>query len=249
VARIRIGEIAAPLAVGSDAVWVLDDLNEEVIKVDPRTETVVGRFGLTSALDRIVIGEGSVWILDTGAGILTSIREEDGDVGQVVNMGPGASDVAVGFGSVWVAQGGSVLGIDPTTRRIDDRIELGPHRSPGWPSIPNAGGSGSTSLRDRPEAPRRGSRYIPSSPPMPVVSSLPTNSRTSASISTSPASSNESSSGADPAVRGSLASRDARPRPHPARARPSSSRLSRLWPGRNSSIEGSAAAIPRASGS
>jgi streptogramin lyase len=127
VSRIAVGEVAAPLAVGSEAVWVLDGFEGELVRVDPRSDSVVARIPFTSALDRIAIGDGVVWVLDTVAGILTGVRERDDTVSPVISLGPDTSDVAVGFGSVWVAQDGSILRIDPITMQVEERMELGDH--------------------------------------------------------------------------------------------------------------------------
>lgn len=123
--RIAVGEVAGPLTVGSDAVWVLDDFAGEVIRVNHKTNDVSARIPLSSGLDRIAVGEGHVWVLDTVAGVLTPIDERDGDIRQVIAIGDGATDVAVGFGSVWVSRGGTVLRIDPLTGHIQDRLRLG----------------------------------------------------------------------------------------------------------------------------
>ena len=122
---IDVGETPDAIAVGSDAVWVLDEFAGAVWRIDPDKERIVGRTRLSGGLDRLAIGEGFVWVLDTTLGILTPIVEASGEVHSAIPVGTDAEDIAVGLGSVWIASGGDVLEVDPVAPRVERTIHIG----------------------------------------------------------------------------------------------------------------------------
>ena len=122
---IDVGETPDAIAIGSDAVWVLDEFAGAVWRIDPGTQRIVDRIRLSGGLDRLAIGEGFVWVLDTTLGSLTPIVETSGDVHSAIPVGTEAADVVVGLGSVWIASGGDVLEVDPVAPRVERTIDVG----------------------------------------------------------------------------------------------------------------------------
>ena len=121
----EIVEAPEHLATGIDAVWVIDEFEGVVVRVDPATGEVTDRIEITGGLDQIVVGERYVWVLDSAVGTLTPIEEQGGETRPPLDVGSDAEDVAIGFGSIWVASGGEILEIDPATLQIVNTFPVG----------------------------------------------------------------------------------------------------------------------------
>jgi serine/threonine protein kinase len=107
------------LAYGSGSLWAIDTLANEVIRVDPKTRSVVARIPVAGNLKDIAAGDGGVWLLDDVSGTATPIDPATDSAGAPVRLGPDPSAIAVGFGAAWVtdAQDGDLYRIDPELQR------------------------------------------------------------------------------------------------------------------------------------
>jgi serine/threonine-protein kinase len=103
------------LAYGNGSVWALDFLEEEVIRIDPSSDEVIGRVPLAGNPSHIAAGDGGVWVLDPKAGTATPIDPSSNSAGAPIGVGPAPSSIAVGLGSAWVTDGedGNLYRIDP----------------------------------------------------------------------------------------------------------------------------------------
>ncbi len=109
VATTRLGSSPASVAAGEGAVWVTDERDSSISRIDPKTNSVTAKASAGPAAggpSYVVAGEGSVWVSNTGGGGLTRF-----DAGTLTNLGTlplGSTDsfncgpVAAGEGGIWV---------------------------------------------------------------------------------------------------------------------------------------------------
>jgi ABC-type branched-subunit amino acid transport system substrate-binding protein/DNA-binding beta-propeller fold protein YncE len=133
------------VAVGEGAVWVLNNEERTVSRIDPETKEVSRTFDTPGVPSELAAGEGALWIGIAGGGDFSnatvSVSRLDPDSGRVtrtvrlrgdegVYPVAGAPRIAVGAGAVWVANpDGSVSRIDPESGRLAATIET---ESPAW---------------------------------------------------------------------------------------------------------------------
>ena len=108
VARIPLGGAPRSLTVGNGSVWVAR-ADGTVVRIDPRTNTVVGapiRFSKPDKESNLTVraGEGAIWALDGTAGTLTRIDPERGRVSGRIDLGEGLDGATVAGGVVWVTR-------------------------------------------------------------------------------------------------------------------------------------------------
>jgi YVTN family beta-propeller protein len=115
VAATRLGSSPASLAAGEGAVWVTDERESTISRIDPRTNSVTTKASAGPAAggpSYVIAGEGSVWVSNTGGGGLTRF-----DPRTLTNLGalPLASTdsfncgpVAAGEGGIWVYASGAL---------------------------------------------------------------------------------------------------------------------------------------------
>ena len=116
-----VGQGSTAIAAGLDAVWIADDLQGNLTKVDPDTLRVLEVAAVPGNIDAIAVGEGSVWIVDSDAGVVTPFDPTSLSAEPPVRVGVNPTDLAVGLESVWVSnQGdGTISRIDPVTHAVD----------------------------------------------------------------------------------------------------------------------------------
>ena len=114
------------VAVGEDAVWLLDD-GTTMYKIDPQKEQVlkevpVEQERLSTSLG---VGEGAVWVIPDSKK-LTRYSATSGIEEATVPLPSHSSSVLAAFGSAWVSGTGNdeLYRIDPTNNQIAATIEL-----------------------------------------------------------------------------------------------------------------------------
>jgi serine/threonine protein kinase len=117
---VDTGQSASGLAVGLDAVWVIDDFQGTLTRVDPNHLEDIEVFESPGRLEGIAVGAGGVWILDSDAGVVMPFDPASGSFDSPIRVGSEPSDVATGLDAVWVTnQGdGTISRIDPVTRSV-----------------------------------------------------------------------------------------------------------------------------------
>ena len=117
---VNTGQSATGLAVGLDAVWVIDDFQGTLTRVDPNHLEDMEVFEGPGRLEGIAVGAGGVWILDSDAGVVTPFDPASDSFDSPIRVGSEPSDVAAGLDAVWVTnQGdGTISRIDPVTRSV-----------------------------------------------------------------------------------------------------------------------------------
>ena len=110
--RRRTAAIALPfgpdaVAVAEGTVWVANQLDDSVTRVDARS----GRVGRTIEVGHepvaLAASKGLVWVANRLDGTVSRIDAKTNRVTATVAVGDAAEDVAVGAGAVWVATGRS----------------------------------------------------------------------------------------------------------------------------------------------
>jgi branched-chain amino acid transport system substrate-binding protein len=101
------GNTPSTIAVGEDAVWVLNADDRTISKVDPDTRQIVKTFGTGGTTTDLAVGEGAVWV------------------------GNGAKTVSTPSGFPSVVYTASISRLDPDTTDVSKTEDLpGPGRTP-----------------------------------------------------------------------------------------------------------------------
>jgi streptogramin lyase len=111
-------------------VWVTDEKEGELYRIDPRTNSIASATPLRGNPRFITSGEGSVWVLNQSDGTVQRVDGRTGEVAATIETGaPGGrpgrhgGDIATGGGYVWVAMPGMpVAQIDPGTNTLVRRF-------------------------------------------------------------------------------------------------------------------------------
>ena len=116
------------MALGADAVWVVDSEANTVTRVDSTgllTPIPVGR-----GPSALAVGAGAVWVADLLDDAVVRIDPAARAVTTTIPVGRAPTGVAVGAGSVWVANSGdgTVTRIDPSGDTKPETIPVGGSR-------------------------------------------------------------------------------------------------------------------------
>ena len=125
---IQVGENPTGIAVGFDAVWVVNSGGQSVSRISPDTNEVVGEpIEVGNGPTDIAAGEDAVWVTNRFDGTISRIDPDTNEVVKAIPVGLDPRGIAIGFGSVWVALTGSnqVVRIDPTTNDVTAPIGVG----------------------------------------------------------------------------------------------------------------------------
>jgi hypothetical protein len=101
-ALFRSSSMFSDVAYGRGALWLGDEKDDEVLRVDPTTGRVVRRVKVRGHPIAIAVGGGTVWAVSSGS----VSRIESGAATEVAGLRLTVSHpaaVAVGYGAVWVA--------------------------------------------------------------------------------------------------------------------------------------------------
>jgi YVTN family beta-propeller protein len=127
VARIPVGGAPAGIALGEGSVWVTNNLDDTVSRIDPRTNRVAATIRVGGGPAGLSVGEGAVWVANSASDTISAIDPEAGRVYETIAVGRAPRGVAVGKGSVWVTNSldDTVSRIDPHSRGVIETIRVG----------------------------------------------------------------------------------------------------------------------------
>jgi YVTN family beta-propeller protein len=128
-ARVSVGNSPTAIATGADGVWVTDDEDNTVTRIDPASEgAVVATTSVGQGPTALAVGAGGVWVANTQDDTVSRIDPRTATVTHTIAVGRRPTGVAVGHGSVWVANSlsGTLDRIDPRTMRVESTVEVGP---------------------------------------------------------------------------------------------------------------------------
>jgi virginiamycin B lyase len=136
VASIRIPQNSGALAVGEGAVWATSDAVATLMRIDPKSNSVVARTRIEShsacpelpgSCGEAAAGNGAVWLARISDNTILRINPSDDSMTATIPVGPQPEGIAVTPGAVWVVNKGgpSVSRIDPATNQVVATIRIG----------------------------------------------------------------------------------------------------------------------------
>jgi streptogramin lyase len=127
-ARIATGDHPCGIAAGFGAVWVANDENGTLVRVNPKRNRVTKRLRVGRGACSVTTGSGFVWLTNHSAGTVVRIAPKTFRR-RSVKVGAGAADVVVSAGHVWAStwDDGTVVELDPRSLRVVRRLEVGPN--------------------------------------------------------------------------------------------------------------------------
>ena len=127
VAKIKVGQYAAPCAAaaGGKWVWVSEYGEPYVLKIDPSTNKVVARTKIGTGSCGLGYGAGSMWIEDTNTSTVSRVSVTTGKR-IAVKVGFTPYDTTFAYGSAWTTAftQGELERIDPAQNRVVNRWKL-----------------------------------------------------------------------------------------------------------------------------
>ena len=99
---IDVRQYYGGIAAGEGAVWVADQEQATLWKVDPVREAAVKTIKVGSDPLGVAVGAGSVWVANSSARTVSRIDPREDEVVATIEVGGTPRGVAVGEGAVWV---------------------------------------------------------------------------------------------------------------------------------------------------
>ena len=113
---VRVGQSPAGIAYGHAALWVTNEGDRTVSRVDPRAGRVVQAVDVGAAPNAVAVTGDDVWVVNGGDGTVSRVNARTNRVVQTIKVGNLPSAIAGAAGGVWVANTA-----DDTVQRIDPR--------------------------------------------------------------------------------------------------------------------------------
>jgi streptogramin lyase len=125
-----IGGLAHPCAMAADAssVWVTDQSPDELVRIDPTSNTITAHFPIEGSPCGLAVGpKGRLWVARYAIGSVTAVDPVRGATTAAVGGFGQIWDLKFGFGSVWITDRGgpALVRIDPATAKVVARISVG----------------------------------------------------------------------------------------------------------------------------
>src|SRR3954466_9114578 len=128
VAKIPTSPYAAPCAAaaGGRFVWVSEYAAPYLLKIDPRTNKVVGKTGIGSGSCGLGYGAGSLWVEDTSSSPGSRVSAVTGARTSAIRVGITPYDATFAYRSAWTTAfgQGDLERIDPARNRVVNRWKL-----------------------------------------------------------------------------------------------------------------------------
>ena len=113
--QVGVGTSPTALSSGGGAVWVVNQSDDTVMRIDPVTLSVTQRFVVGDNPAAVVATDEDVWVANFGDGTVTRINIAGNRITQpAIPVGGRPTAIAEGAGGVWVANSA-----DNTVQRID----------------------------------------------------------------------------------------------------------------------------------
>src|SRR6266550_1704977 len=93
--RRALGHAPVAVAVSQGAVWVADELDDEVVRIDPRTLRIVARIPVGAAPTAVRGGRGAIWVANSGERTVSRIDPRSNRV-TTIHVGLAPRALAVG---------------------------------------------------------------------------------------------------------------------------------------------------------
>jgi streptogramin lyase len=121
----RVADAIDLITASGDGVWVVDQFEGEVIRVDSDTFETVWKKPVLGTIARLAADGDYLWLLDQSSGVVTRISALTGANAGQAPVGPGVTDLAVGLGAVWLShEDGTISRIDRLTRDVTEFAQV-----------------------------------------------------------------------------------------------------------------------------
>lgn len=128
IEEVEVGTSPSGVAFGADAIWVANNDDATVSRIDPGTHRVVATIPVgTVGLGIPAFTHGLLWLPDFTAGTVHRIDPTtNSPVGDPIAVGSGPFRLAVGSGSVWVANrdGTTISRVDAGSGQVVATIDV-----------------------------------------------------------------------------------------------------------------------------
>jgi streptogramin lyase len=121
------------LAVGTGSasgIWVVNELGDTVVRIDPETNEVNPRVQVTQPT-AVAAGDAGVWVTSHGTDTVTRIDPASGTTKQTLTLGEdgipdGPTTIVLAPGGVWIASDLDqvVVRVDPATNQVAERLAV-----------------------------------------------------------------------------------------------------------------------------
>jgi YVTN family beta-propeller protein len=128
VTKFPVGNSPSSIATGIGSVWIADDVDNTVTRIDPRSAAAVtATTPVGQGPAAIDAGAGAVWVANTEDDSVSRLDPATAAVTETIPVGARPTGVAAGADAVWVANslGGSVSRINPETNQVEATIDVG----------------------------------------------------------------------------------------------------------------------------
>jgi YVTN family beta-propeller protein len=128
VTKFPVGNSPSSIATGSGSVWIADDVDNTVTRIDPRTAAAVtATTPVGQGPAAIDVGAGAVWVANTEDDTVSRLDPTTTAVTETIPVGARPTGVAASDEAVWIANslGGSVSRINPETNEVEATIDVG----------------------------------------------------------------------------------------------------------------------------
>jgi len=128
VAQVPGGNSPTAIAAGAGGVWVADEDDNNVIRIDPATaNAVTGTTPVGQGPSAIAVGLNAAWVANTQDGTVARIDPATASVRETIPVGGRPAGIAAGGGAVWVANSldGTVSRIDPDANEVVATVDIG----------------------------------------------------------------------------------------------------------------------------
>jgi YVTN family beta-propeller protein len=125
--RVAVGRAPAAIATGAGDLWVTNNVDGTVTRVDPRAGRVVATIPVGRGPVGVSASHGAVWVANAEEDTVSRIDARSERVVATIPVGRDPRAIAAGEGAIWVTNSlnDSVTRIDPATNRVAETIPVG----------------------------------------------------------------------------------------------------------------------------
>jgi YVTN family beta-propeller protein len=123
-----VGNSPVAVAAGAGAVWVVDDADDTLTRIDPGSENaVLQTTSLGGEPSAVAVGDGAVWVANAEHDTVAKVDPDGSGVTGTTKVGRRPTGVAVGEDAVWVANSlsGTVSRVNPQTGEVEATVDVG----------------------------------------------------------------------------------------------------------------------------
>ena len=97
---IAVGNGPTAITVGGGGVWVVDSLDDTVVRIDPGTRSVTATIPVGRSPAGVAFGAGSVWVANSGDGTVTRIDPSTDRADATITVGGSPQALTIADGRV-----------------------------------------------------------------------------------------------------------------------------------------------------